>query len=331
MIKTHLFQKERHIPTTSGNYHITHNKDIIDGNRNTITLSEFNKLTRLDVKSVYVLFCLAYQRFFWPPAYWKYLDTSKDSRDQNLVNTTLVLCLSFPVESLEYPVFYLIPYFSGYLISPDGILIRRYMNYLVQANLGILGYYTFRMRGDNGITNNVLRHRMLMMAFKKYDHRVRSLHVNHIDGCPGNDKLDNLEWCTPRENIRHAQMLGLRDDTIPIEVRDMESGMVSTFPNIQSAADILNMSKNTVCLKVKSKGKISYGGYQFRYVDKNEPWSEPFRDGKYRIDFPDGKHLICGGLEAAKLLGVTRSSLQRILREGRSYGLTKNKVTKISQ
>jgi hypothetical protein len=49
-------------------------------------------------------------------------------------------------------------------------------------------------------------HRLVMAAFRcesKYP-------VNHIDGNKGNNKLENLEYCTPAQNTAHAIELGLR-------------------------------------------------------------------------------------------------------------------------
>ena len=50
-------------------------------------------------------------------------------------------------------------------------------------------------------------HRLVGYAFlKKDEHRN---YINHKDGNPTNNVLENLEWCTQKENIRHAIDTGL--------------------------------------------------------------------------------------------------------------------------
>lgn len=45
-----------------------------------------------------------------------------------------------------------------------------------------------------------------MMAFKPTS---KKLDVNHLDGNKGNNKLNNLQWATRSENVRHAFKNGL--------------------------------------------------------------------------------------------------------------------------
>jgi hypothetical protein len=59
----------------------------------------------------------------------------------------------------------------------------------------------------NGKVCRELVHRLVAMAFLPTVASGR--HVNHMDGNKLNNRVDNLEWATPRENTRHAWRTGL--------------------------------------------------------------------------------------------------------------------------
>jgi hypothetical protein len=68
------------------------------------------------------------------------------------------------------------------------------------------GYVTARLT-KNKIGKTFLIHRIVAMAFIKNENNKPS--INHKDGDKKNNKVDNLEWCTQEENVRHAVNNGL--------------------------------------------------------------------------------------------------------------------------
>lgn len=81
-----------------------------------------------------------------------------------------------------------------------------YLKSVVQRN----GYCQVTMSQD-GYRKNFSVHRLIAMAYFGTDDA--DLVVNHKDGNKQNNRLDNLEFVTQKENVHHAIMIGLRVGT----------------------------------------------------------------------------------------------------------------------
>jgi hypothetical protein len=86
--------------------------------------------------------------------------------------------------------------YDGYLISNLGRLWSMKNNlFLKQINCS--GYKQYGFYGKT-----VTVHRLMAEAFIKGKTEERN-EINHIDGNKANNAIENLEWCTRSENIKH--------------------------------------------------------------------------------------------------------------------------------
>jgi len=69
------------------------------------------------------------------------------------------------------------------------------------------GYIKIKLWKDNKARTNAL-HRCVALAFINNPNNYED--VNHIDGNKANNTLDNLEWVTRSQNIKHAYNTKLR-------------------------------------------------------------------------------------------------------------------------
>jgi hypothetical protein len=72
------------------------------------------------------------------------------------------------------------------------------------------GYRRLNLK-DSGCERKFYVHRLVAAAFLECPDAdpkgTERLQVNHIDSDPSNNKVANLEWCSPQENMAHAWMM----------------------------------------------------------------------------------------------------------------------------
>lgn len=120
----------------------------------------------------------------------------------------------------------------------------------------------------NGKRFNKSVHRLVAETFlPKLDNADQ---VNHIDGNKTNNHVNNLEWCTGRENQLHASRTGLISTVKPVKI--IETG--ETFNSIGECARAID--GNRVHIGACARGeRQSHKGLHFKFID-DAPGHKPF-------------------------------------------------------
>ena len=127
----------------------------------------------------------------------------------------------------------------------------------------------------NGKRRGFLVHRLVAEAFIPNPNNLPE--VNHIDRDRANNHVDNLEWVTHSDNMKHSYKLGINCEPLrkySQENRKKVTNGKNVFGSISEAADWLfkkGYSKNKksaiagISAVVREKRK-TFGGYSWKYI-----------------------------------------------------------------
>ena len=129
------------------------------------------------------------------------------------------------------------------------------------------GYLMCQLWKDGKVKNHSV-HRLVADAFIPNPEGKQT--VNHIDCNKHNNRVDNLEWATQSENVRHSVRLGHYETSgarcKPVIQREKHGYFENRFKSIQEAARITCVPQQNISKCCQGKLK-SAGGYFWRYAE----------------------------------------------------------------
>lgn len=166
--------------------------------------------------------------------------------------------------------------FPNYEVSNYG-RVRNWKGYIKSLKHDRYGYPTVDLYNNSKRTEKLV-HRLVANAFIPNPENKPT--VNHIDGDKMNNKIDNLEWNTHKENMQHAVRTGLWHYTYhntkgikhickvacgrkPRKIRIVETNEI--FENISACAYYLKRSNSSIydCISNRSH---TCAGYHLEYA-----------------------------------------------------------------
>lgn len=112
--------------------------------------------------------------------------------------------------------------------------------------------YKYVSLSVNGKVRKNSIHRIVAEAFLENPKRFEQ--VNHKDGNPSNNSLNNLEWVSNRQNTQHAYDTGLNSKVVKVQVVDLETKEVTEYPTSSQASKALGYCTGWLHWAFKSKG-----------------------------------------------------------------------------
>ena len=105
-----------------------------------------------------------------------------------------------------------IPNYPGYFATIDGSIwsFKQFTHgKKLKPYIDNHGYVQYGLMNLDGTYKPIFGHRLTASAYLNLDLTDTTTHVNHLNGIKTDNRVENLELCTPKQNMAHAASHGL--------------------------------------------------------------------------------------------------------------------------
>ena len=166
---------------------------------------------------------------------------------------------------------------SSSQLPPEGLKGRKPGRWQVssegrcQNSRGSISRGTLRLSGYCEVQicgMNFLVHRLVAHAFHGPSPSEAAWQVNHIDGNCSNNQMDNLEWVSRSENMRHSYATNPSrgtagsSSTTPVMIRHLGSHKWTRYSSIKLAAEAVSQPRSAV--RYRCQRNLQVDGYEYK-------------------------------------------------------------------
>ena len=156
-------------------------------------------------------------------------------------------------------------FFKYYDITKEGVIINLKTNKKYKGRIKNNDYLAFETTINNKYYSWLI-HRLL--AIKYIPNPNNYPVINHIDGNKLNNSIDNLEWCTQSDNVKHAFNTGLKKSTAKtvLQIDANTHKIINIFKSAKEAERITGINHSYIS-KVCRGIKKTAGNNKWKYYN----------------------------------------------------------------